>query len=293
MNIRIGIVIVNYNRGRLVLEMAQVFAGYDTISQVVIVDNCSTDNSRTLLKTISSKNIKCIYPDINEGYARGNNLGLKYLREECGCDYCFIVNPDVYFEEKVINRIVDAFEQQLDYAIITCARIDPLSTTPQIQYSTRVLDTFFLQFLSYFNLARHYYLLKRYGVYHYNTSECGIRQIAVAPGSFLGIRMKAFPDSTVMDEGTFLYGEEDLLAMRCQQLGLKEGFISNVVYEHRHIQYSTTLIKKSILPIKYGMRSKRYFQNKYLNLNIIEKLLIVLAEKISLLERRIILLIKQ
>lgn len=293
MNIRIGIVIVNYNRGILVLEMAQVFAGYDTISQVVIVDNCSTDNSRTLLKAVDDKNIKCIYPDINEGYARGNNLGLKYLREECGCDYCFIVNPDVFFEENVIKTIVDVFEQQSEYVVLTCARIDPLATKAQLQYTTRVFDTFWLQFLSYFNAARHYYLLKRYGVYQYNTSECNVKQIAVAPGSFFGIRMCAFPNSTVLDEGTFLYGEEDLLAMKCCKLGMKEGYLSNVVYEHRHIQHSTTLGKKSIIPIKHAMKSKRYFQQKYMRLNGIQKCLLTIAEKISLMERYIILKIKK
>ncbi len=289
MNTRIGVVIVNYNRGKLVLEMAQVFAGYDTISQVVIVDNCSTDNSRTLLNTIDSGKIKSIYPEINEGYARGNNIGLKYLRDDCGCDYCFIVNPDVFFEENVIKAIVDVFEQQSEYVVLTCARIDPLATKPQLQYTTRVFDTFWLQFLSYFNVARHYYLLKRYGVYQYNTSEQGVKQIAVAPGSFFGIRMCAFPGTMVLDEGTFLYGEEDLLAMKCRQLGLMEGYLSNVVYEHRHIQHSTTLSKRTILPIKHAMKSKRYFQQKYMRLNSIQKCLLTIAEKMSLMERYIIL----
>ena len=292
MNTHIGIVIVNYNRGNLVYEMVQVFSRYNTISQIVIVDNSSKDDSRILLKSIEGKKIKCLFSKVNKGYAIGNNVGLKFLKENYNCDYCFVVNPDVFFEENVIKSIVDAFENNLDYAVITSARIDPLANRPQIQYTTRVFDTFWLQFLSYFNLARHYYLLKRYGVYKYDTNDKKLKEIAVAPGSFFGIRMNAFPDGIVLDEGTFLYGEEDLLAMRCRQLGVKEGFVSNVVYEHRHIQHSTTLSQKSILPIKYAMKSKRYFQQKYMRLNCIQKSLLTIAEKLSLLERFLILGIK-
>ena len=256
------------------------------------MDNCSTDDSRQVLSGINEDKIKCIFLEENLGYAKGNNIGLKYLTKEKKCDYCFVVNPDVFFKEHVIKGIVDAFENYLDFAIITSARIDPQVTAQQIQYTTRIYDTFWLQFLSYFNLARHYYLLKRYGVYKYDTNDKNLKEIAVAPGSFFGIRMSAFPDGIVLDEGTFLYGEEDLLAMRCRQLGVKEGFVSNVVYEHRHIQHSTTLSKKSTLPIKYAMKSKRYFQQKYMHLNCVQKSLITIAEKLSLMERFLILGIK-
>lgn len=289
---KIGVVIVNFNRGKLVSEIAEKLSKYISLSFIVVVDNHSTDNSFEILCKIENAKIKTIFVESNVGYAQGNNLGLKYLKENEGCDFCFVVNPDVYFEEKVIIEILNAFKQNPDYGVITSARIDPLTIVPQIQYSIRVFDTFWLQFLSYFNVARHYILLKRYGVYHYDKSEKEIIQIAVAPGSFLGIRMNAFPDSEVFDEGTFLYGEEDLLAMRCRQLGIKEGFLSNVVYEHRHIQYSTTLSKKSIVPFKHALKSKRYFQKKYIKLTFLQRFLISIAEKVSIAERYLILKVK-
>lgn len=292
MNICTGLVIVNYNRGKLVREMAQFFSKYNSIDNVVVVDNCSSDNSREELMLMDNKKIKLILSSRNVGYAKGNNLGLTYLHDEKKCDYCFIVNPDVFFEEKVIIEILNAFEYNPDYGIITSARIDPLATIPQIQYTIRIYDTFWLQFLSYFNFARHYYLLKRYGVYHFISSENHIKQIAIAPGSFFGIRMNSFPDSKILDEGTFLYGEEELLAMKCRVLGIKEGFVSSVVYEHRHILHSTTLNNKSILPVKYMLTSKRYFQKKYLHLNMVERWLLLLAEKISLAERYMIMVFK-
>ncbi len=282
---KVGLVIVNYNRGSLVSSIVDAFSQYSVIDEIIVVDNCSTDDSRKILTKCEKGKVKCLILDKNLGYAKGNNVGLRWLRNEKQCDYCFIVNPDVFFEENVIKSVVDAFERNSNYAIITTARIDPMASIPQIQYSTRIFDTFWLQFLSYFNFVRHYYLLKRYGVYKYNKEDTFIKEIGVAPGSFFGIRMFAFPDGIVLDEGTFLYGEEDLLAKKCQLMNQKIGYLPYVVYEHRHIQYSTTLSKKSIAPIKYAMQSKRYFQKKYLRLGYLQKIMLIMGEKISIAER--------
>ncbi len=287
---KIGLVIVNYNRGKLVANIIHTFSSYNSVSAIVIVDNCSTDNSREILCGIQENKVNCIFTESNEGYARGNNIGLKYLNEQCGCDYCFVVNPDVYFKEDIILSIVEAFEMNLEYAVITCARIDPQATDPQLQYTTRVYDTFCLQFLSYFSFVRHYYLLKKYGVYQIDTTHKCIKEIGCAPGSFFGIRMSAFPESKVLDEGTFLYGEEDFLAMKCKLTGLKIGYLPYIIYEHRHIQHSTTLSGKSMAPVKYALKSKRYFQKKYLHLNVFERLAIKIAEKICLFERLVIMI---
>ena len=289
---KVGIVIVNFNKGSLVSSIVGVFSQYNTIDEIIVVDNCSTDDSRKILLKCDKGKVKCLFLDENLGYARGNNIGLRWLKNEKRCDFCFVVNPDVYFEENVIKAVVYALENNSNYAIITTARIDPMSSIPQLQYSTRVFDTFWLQFLSYFNFVRHYYLLKKYGIYEYDTQNTSLIEIGVAPGSFFGIRMCAFPDGIVLDEGTFLYGEEDLLAKKCQLIGLKIGFLSYVVYEHRHIQHSTTLSKRSMAPIKFAIQSKRYFQRSYLQLNVIQRLLIFIAEKISLVERYLIMILK-
>lgn len=282
---KVGLVIVNYNRGSLVSSIVDTFSQYNIIDEIIVVDNCSTDDSRNILKKCERGKVKCLILDKNLGYAKGNNVGLSWLRKEKQCDYCFIVNPDVFFKENVIKSVVEAFEYNPNYAIITTARIDPMASTPQIQYTTRVFDTFWLQFLSYFNFVRHYYLLKKYGVYEYNEKDTFMKEIGVAPGSFYGIRIGAFPNGIVLDEGTFLYGEEDLLAKKCQLMNLKIGYLPYVVYEHRHIQYSTTLSKKSITPIKYAMQSKRYFQKKYLRLGSLQKIMLIMGEKISIAER--------
>ena len=246
MNTKVGLVILNYNRGSLVLDIASDFCKYDCIDEIAIVDNCSTDNSREILVRHNNKKINILFSKENSGYAKGNNLGLKFLKEK-GCKYCFVVNP----------------------------------------------DTFWLQFLNYFNLSRHYYLLRKFYVYSYDSSNKEIIDIAEALGSFFGIRMEYFPDGNVLDEGTFLYWEEQLLGFKVKQMGYKIGYVSTCRYEHRHIQYSATTNDKSLKLFKYNLQSQRYLQEKYLQFNAFQRFLIDIAEKCSLVERWIIKRIKK
>jgi len=282
---RIGIVIVNFNRSRLVAEIVSIFSGYAVIDQIAVVDNCSTDNSREVLLSVESDKVKVIFAESNGGYARGNNLGLAYLRENRHCDICFVVNPDVFFEANVIETVVKYMEKNPDYAIMTCAQTDPMSKTPSCQYGKRLFDTFWIQFLNYFNLPRHYYILKKFYVYSYDINHKDVLGIAEALGSFFGIRMSCFDGGNVFDEGTFLYWEEQLLGFKVKQMGYKIGFVSTCIYEHRHIQYSATTNDKSLKLFRYSLQSQRYLQEKYLHFNAIQKTIVRLAEKVAIVER--------
>lgn len=283
-----GIVIVNYNKGQLVADIARKFSEYENIDSIVIVDNLSSDNSREVITGILNEKISCIFQSKNEGYAKGNNIGLKYLQQEKRCQYGFVVNPDVFFKEDVIDIICKYFDENEDYAILTCAQIDPSSKKPCWQYATGIYNTFWLHFLSYFNLVRHYYLLKKFNVYTWDPEYSGIIEAAEVPGSFYGIRMNCFYEGAVLDEGTFLYWEERLLGMRVKQMGYKLGYISECHYEHRHTKHSATTNTKSLTLFKYNLQSQRYFQQKYLHFNCLQRDMIRMAEFISTIERWII-----
>lgn len=287
-----GVVIVNYNKSELIREIVGIFSNYTSISNIAVVDNNSTDNAKSILHSLESDKVKIIYSETNGGYAKGNNIGLKYLWKEKECNICFVVNPDVYFGEVVITTVVDYMIKNPQYAIMTCAQIDPLKNGPSCQYGKMIFDTFWLQFLYYFNLPRHYYILPKYYAYSYDKNYKGIIDIKEALGSFYGIRMNCFDYGVVLDEGTFLYWEEQILSYRVRARGYKIGYVSCCTYEHRHIQYSATANTKSLTLLKYSLQSQRHFQNEYLHFNKVQRLLVRIAEMISLVERWFIMRIK-
>ena len=85
-----GIVVLNYNDAIETIDFVEKISTFNAVDIICVVDNCSTDDSVKQLKKL--KNIELIALDTNEGYAAGNNAGLKYLYEQ-ECDNYIISNP--------------------------------------------------------------------------------------------------------------------------------------------------------------------------------------------------------
>ena len=83
-----GIVVLNYNDAIETIDFVEKISTFNAVDIICVVDNCSTDDSVKQLKKL--KNIELIALDTNEGYAAGNNAGLKYLYEQ-ECDNYLIL----------------------------------------------------------------------------------------------------------------------------------------------------------------------------------------------------------
>ena len=98
----IAIIVLNYNDYETTIKYINFVKNYSLINNIIVVDNCSTNNSYEKLKVYESGKIDVIKSDKNGGYAYGNNYGIKYAKDKYNSDYLIISNPDVFFEEKII-----------------------------------------------------------------------------------------------------------------------------------------------------------------------------------------------
>ena len=55
---KIGIVILNYNDSQTTIELLERIKNYKIFTLIVIVDNCSNDNSMEVLKKYENSKIK-------------------------------------------------------------------------------------------------------------------------------------------------------------------------------------------------------------------------------------------
>ena len=104
------------------------------------------------------------------------------------------------------------------------------------------------------------------------------------PSSFFEIRSKDLVTINYLDEGVFLNCEEDILSTNIYRIEGKIGFVSSVIYEHRHTKYSTTTRESKVVAECLVRKSKRYYQYKYLSLNMFERILLRIAERINYIE---------
>ena len=93
---KIGIVLLNYNDFESVFDFIRFVEPYSNIIELALVDNNSTDGSYEKFLEFNKKWIHVIKAQSNNGYASGNNLGLRYLALNFpNIKVLCISNPDV------------------------------------------------------------------------------------------------------------------------------------------------------------------------------------------------------
>ncbi len=105
--IEVSIIIVNYNTIDLTKHcLDSIFKHTKAITfEIIVVDNNSTDDSVQILRNLYS-NIEIISNDVNLGFGRANNLGIKNAKGK----YILFLNSDTLILNNSIKIFFDFFE---------------------------------------------------------------------------------------------------------------------------------------------------------------------------------------
>lgn len=276
---KVGAVILNYNSYNLILDKEKLLNSYNCLNEIVIVDNCSSNDSFERLKRMENDKIKVVRTEKNGGYAYGNNYGLKLL--EKNNDYAFIINPDVIIENKELEKIIMMMENNKEFAVLGAIRTSKDNIYNQSQYWK--IPTFWDEFFSYIYLTRKY-------LYHKETkylqTKNEILKVGVVPGCLFLMNLKIGKEIDYFDENTFLYYEENILAKKINLLGFKCGICLNSKYIHDH-DLSASKNNSNKKMKRYLYESKKYYFLNYLNLNPLERIILNILNYINRIERGI------
>lgn len=261
-------VILNYNDSIRSVKLAKKLVIYG-LDLVVIVDNNSNFNERTILKEIDgneAKRIKVIFSDNNQGFASGNNKGFKYLESLGKYDYVLEVNPDVDFEKKTLLSCLE-FLVKNDYAI----SVSPICVQNNKFYCNfwafptyhdiikKILSAVFC-----FNVDKGYYC---------NQMPNNFFKADAIRGSFQFFDFIKLSKIGYYDENTFLYYEENILYKKAQKYGYYAYIDPYDVYYHNHI-YQEKTIKSTIKSREQDFKSAYYYLSEYTKINHFQKFFI-------------------
>lgn len=222
----IGCVVLNYNDADTTLDLLKRIEPMEIIDQIVLVDNKSTDNSLERLKDQESNKVHVVCAKKNGGYGSGNNVGIEYLRKNYSCDYIIIANPDVIFDERVIKKMVDEFDE--DTVIVAPLTLDskkerqlPIAwKVPTVKdyflFSSIVLNKIFKPF--------------QYPIQFFNTDIC---EVDCVQGCLFMLNNSLIEDK-LYDENIFLFFEESCIGKQFKDKGYKTKLLMNVDYIHNH-----------------------------------------------------------
>lgn len=251
-------VILNYNDAPTTMKLLEHVKDFSILDNIVVVDNCSTDDSWERLQSYRSEKIRLVKSEENGGYGVGNNLGVRYSRETLNADYVLIANPDVIFEEDCVKKLVSTFNEHSDIAVVSAKQ----SNSPDCAWKNCSV----LQYILATSLFFEVWLKIRNYPKSYFKNKNQVEVFAV-PGSLLMIDVRKMVQHGMYDEEFFLYYEEPVLAQKFADAGLKTILRLDTSYIHNHHVSISKTYKRWSQQHKILLKSAELFLHKYKKAN--------------------------
>lgn len=269
-------IIVNYNDFNTTKHLIDNIKNYDSIDEIVIVDNYSREDVIAELSIIRHEKIHIIYNEENLGYSGAINVGARYLIEKYKECNLIISNSDiVILSEEDLIKLIDILNtknvglvgpQILEKGNILRGRKDA-----RVRYD--ICNN--LPILNLFNLDDK--LLYNNKHYENKTSK-----VDVISSCFFLISSDVLKKINYMDEFVFLYYEDYILCNKVRKLGLDVLICNDVKIKHL---YSISVNKNynSYEKKRMLVNSQLYYHTTYHEINLIKRSLLKFSCYINLL----------
>ena len=241
--------IVTYNTKLDELKKAiESFLNTKLNVHLYISDNSPNNELEKYIKNIDDSRISYIFNDKNGGYGWGHNQILKNIIGKS--KYHLILNPDIYFDNDVLEELFSYMEKNKDIG-----NIMPMVKYPNgdIQYLCKRIpkpkDLFLRKFCPFKSIIER-------NNYKYEMRETGYTKIVDVPilsGCFMFIRNEVFRTVGLFDEQYFMYMEDFDLSRRIHEK-YRTVFYPKVEIVHAHAKESFKNKKMARIHLKAAIK---------------------------------------
>ena len=235
------------------------------LCEIVIVDNGSLNNTGEKLANLykNEKNIKIIILKRNLGFARGNNIGFRYLLNRAGCLFiCMLNNDTEILQDNFYDLIMEEYEKSF------CAVIGPKiilnnnkvqklyskevtieSVTNDINYMKKQLFYNRIHIVKVVNSINsffsHIYSFKGRTISQ-GTDQGEIRKEGIVlRGCCLIFTPQYTEKFDGINDSTYMYREEEFLYLRLKENGMKSVYNPQIIIRH-YEDASTDYVYKNL-----------------------------------------------
>lgn len=260
--------------------VSSIINNIDTDSyHIIIVDNASHNKSGKALKDTYCQNnkITVLLNEDNLGFSRGLNVGIKYAREYYFPKYIVACNNDIQLLSENLVRVLDRKYDENNFAVA-----GPMMITKDGQCSVNPIRNNICSKQEAINLIRKHNILimlchfRLYKIYEIRMKWRRLNRKNINPelylndqrdyqlhGAFLVFSKLYFEKFDGLDEGTFLYGEENLLYLHLIKNSLHTLYTPEIRIFHKE-DSSTDLIcvssvKKILFTNSIENESMKYY----------------------------------
>jgi len=309
-----ALIILNYNNPKATADCLRSVRAHNSAPvKTIVVDNASRPELRAELTEVFRREFGPTAPiveehdpqsrtallgndavlllrDENSGYAQGNNAGLALAFDDPDIDTVMILNNDILFVEDMIPGLLEVLDAHPDAAVVSPVLYKKDLQTIDLNCARRAVS---VGAIIRANLHHYWWRFRGYkpsGQYilaENDVSEKGVIPVDLPSGSCMLLRKEVFARMGGFDPATFLYFEENILAVRAKKLGLR----SYLSLDHRcvHLGAATTSSpsQSAYAITKAGMDSACHYVDHYSGASAPMRLLHRLSCHIFLLQFRI------
>jgi len=222
-------VTVNWNRAKDTLECVDSLLQGNPGTELVVVDNGSTDGSPALLRE-KHPGLMVIENLQNLGYVKGANIGIRAALEK-GATHILIINNDAIAHPGMVNELLELFQRYPSAGV----------AGPKIFYfGTDVM---------WFN-GGHFNALLGFSTHPLmdRPDDGGDleREVHYITGCAMMVRSEVFRDVGLFDEDFEIYAEDLDLCLRAKEKGYCSWLVPKATAEHK-VSLSTGVVGTNLM----------------------------------------------
>ena len=251
---KVVFLILNYNSLHDLILCEESIAKNCANYHIVVVDNGSKQVEVDELEAFCDEkkaSVTLIKSSQNLGFARGNNLGFRYIREHIQCKYIAMINSDTLIVDRTFCAKIDEAFNKYHFAVlgpdVLPAHSNPMVDEPdskekvlqqiaKTKKQIKIIKTPGVNILYLcMNRLKRKFAIKRAALISEPVLDCELH------GCFLVFSNLYTLDG--LNEETFLYGEEDLLAKAC-----RDNNLTLLYYPQLKIIHNESVATKKSMP---------------------------------------------
>jgi len=208
-------------------------------AEVIVVDNASTDGSKTFFLDTLQKStlgestlgewerIRFIWNEENIGFGRANNQALEIAKG----DFVLFLNPDTIVAEVSLRKCMQFLESRAEAGALGVHMVDGSGCF--LKESKRAYPTLVTSFFKLCGLASLFPKSGIFARYHLgHLDPLKIHEVDVLAGAFMMVKREVLDRSGGFDPDFFMYGEDIDLSYRIQKQGHKNFYFPETTIIH-------------------------------------------------------------
>lgn len=244
----VAIIIVNFNGFEDTIECVKSILKSDYKDyRIVLVDNGSADADTIKANEFLNNNCHVILSPTNTGFSGGNNLGIKYAKENMKPDYFLLLNNDTIIEAQTLSNLLETTQNMENCGAATgrilyySAKNVLWSAGGKFDFKTGIADQ---PALGKANSA----------VYS------GVHETTFCTGCVMMIPYEVIEKVGYLDESYFLYAEDTDYCCRLMNMGYKLYYCGDAIIYHK---VSASTGRSSDMSQYYNVRNNFYIIKNY------------------------------